>query len=111
AEPLVLRGHDDGVLSAAFSADGTRIVSASSDKTLRIWNADGSGEPIVLRTRPGTTQALTGLTVSVVWTPDGEHLLFTVDDTLRIWNTDGRGQEIVLRGHSAMVESAVYSPD
>jgi WD40 repeat protein len=33
-----LRGHDNFVLSAAFSPDGTRIVSGSADKTSRIWD-------------------------------------------------------------------------
>jgi WD40 repeat protein len=33
------------VLSAAFSPDGTRIVTASDDGTARIWDAR-SGQPI-----------------------------------------------------------------
>lgn len=32
-----LTGHDDGVTSATFSADGTHIVTASLDGTTRIW--------------------------------------------------------------------------
>jgi eukaryotic-like serine/threonine-protein kinase len=32
-----LIGHDDSVLSAAFFADGRRIVTASLDKSARIW--------------------------------------------------------------------------
>src|SRR5262249_2945599 len=47
-EPLVLRGHDNDVMSAEFSPDGRSIVSTSKDKTIRIWQADGSGEPVVL---------------------------------------------------------------
>ncbi len=38
-----------GSQSAAFSPDGKRIVTASWDKTARVWNADGTGEPLVLR--------------------------------------------------------------
>jgi len=34
----VLRGHEDEVNSAAFSPDGQRIVTASADKTARIWD-------------------------------------------------------------------------
>jgi WD40 repeat protein len=33
-----LKGHDDAVLSAAFSADGARIVTASGDRTARVWD-------------------------------------------------------------------------
>jgi len=32
-----LRGHEDQVLSAKFSADGQRAVTASTDKTARVW--------------------------------------------------------------------------
>jgi WD40 repeat protein len=45
-EHLLLR-HEQGALSAAFSPDGKRIVTASSDKTARIWDIP-----------PDTTQAL-----------------------------------------------------
>jgi WD40 repeat protein len=34
----VLRGHDGRVTSAAFSPEGSRIVTASADKTARIWD-------------------------------------------------------------------------
>jgi hypothetical protein len=38
-EIAVLRGHDGFVYSAAFSPDGSRIVTASADKIARIWDA------------------------------------------------------------------------
>ena len=36
---FALGGHVGAVNSAAFSHDGSRIVTASSDKTARIWDA------------------------------------------------------------------------
>jgi WD40 repeat protein len=39
AEALTLKGHTDRVLSASFSPDGTRIVTASDDSTARVWDA------------------------------------------------------------------------
>src|SRR6266404_7600457 len=36
---LLLRGHKDAVLYAAYSSDGTKIVTASADHTARIWDA------------------------------------------------------------------------
>ena len=32
-------GHSREVTSVCFSPDGSRIVSGSDDKTVRIWNA------------------------------------------------------------------------
>ena len=32
-------GHADGVRSVSFSADGSKVVSGSSDQTIKIWNA------------------------------------------------------------------------
>ncbi|MDO5482411.1 MAG: TIR domain-containing protein, partial [Bacteroidaceae bacterium] len=40
-----LEGHTSYVYSASFSPDGSRIVSASQDSTVRIWNA-ATGECI-----------------------------------------------------------------
>jgi WD40 repeat protein len=47
-EIAVLRGHDDLLLSAAFSRDGSRIVTASRYHT-RIWDAASGKEIAVLR--------------------------------------------------------------
>lgn len=44
AEIALLRGHEDRVESAAFSPDGTRIVTASSDRTARVWEAASGAE-------------------------------------------------------------------
>ena len=33
-----MRGHEGAVLGVAFGPDGNRIVTASHDKTARIWN-------------------------------------------------------------------------
>ena len=38
-------GHEGGVRSAQFSPDGTRIVTTSSNKTVRLWDAR-TGKPL-----------------------------------------------------------------
>jgi WD40 repeat protein len=45
----MLSGHEGSVFSAEFSPDGTRIVTASADKTARIWDAATGKEIAVLR--------------------------------------------------------------
>ena len=38
ARVLGLNGHEDSVLAIAFSPDGSRLASASADRTLKIWD-------------------------------------------------------------------------
>jgi len=38
SDNVVLRGHQGGLNSAAFSPDGSRIVTASWDMTARVWD-------------------------------------------------------------------------
>jgi hypothetical protein len=42
-----LEGHDGAVTSAAWSPDGTRIVTTSVDGTARLWRAFGSTQALV----------------------------------------------------------------
>ncbi len=101
----VLTGHDDSVWSAVFSPDMRRIVSASRDRTVRVWNADGTGEPLVLRGHEHVVR-------SAGFSPDGKRIVSASwDKTVRVWNADGSGEPLVLRGHDHAVYSAAFSAD
>ena len=116
-EPIVLqRGHDNRVLSVAFSPDGTRVVTGTWDGVARVWRADGTGEPIVLR---GHEDRVT----NVAFSPDGGRVVTgSWDGTARVWRADGTGQPTVLRGQRRAatlsagwpedgVTSVAFSPD
>ena len=60
--------HSLGIKSAAFSRDGTRLLSGSQDKTVKLWDA-ATGR--LLRTFEGHSDAVT----SVAFSPDGARLL------------------------------------
>ena len=38
-ELLILRGHTDGVRDITFGPDGKRIATASTDRTIELWDA------------------------------------------------------------------------
>jgi WD40 repeat protein len=77
---FALGGHDGLVRSAAFSPDGTRIVTASGDKTARIWDAATAKEIIVLRGHDGQV-------FSAAFSPDGKRIVTASrDNTARIWD-------------------------
>ena len=100
-----LTGHTESVLYAAFSPDGTRILTASDDNTARIWDAT-TGQAI--ETLTGHTQ----LVSHAVFSPDGTRIVTASEDnTARIWDAI-TGQAIeTLTGHTGLVRHATFSPD
>ena len=103
--PSVCTGHLASASSAAYSPDGQRIVSASHDTTLRIWDST-DGTP--LSTLHGHIARVT----SVAYSPDGKEIVSASHDkTLIIWNAQTGAKLHTLRGHDGWVTSADYSPD
>ncbi|KAE9403383.1 WD40 repeat-like protein [Gymnopus androsaceus JB14] len=91
-----LQGHDGGVYSVAFSHDGTRIVSGSSDKTVRIWDATTGaqmGDPL---------QGHDHYVNSVAFSHDGTRIVSgSSDKTVRIWDaTTGAQMGDPLQAHN-----------
>jgi WD40 repeat protein len=102
-ERTILSGHTDEVNSAVLAPDGGRILTASDDKTARLWDRDG--KPLVIL--EGHTDKVT----SAMFAPDGGRILTASDDnTARLWDRDGKPLAI-LEGHTSWVTSAVFAPD
>ena len=102
-----MQGHKNSVTSVAFSPDGKYIVSGSSDKTIRMWDAQ-TGK-LVSDPFEGHTDQVT----SVAFSPDGKYIVSgSSDKTIRMWDAQtGKLVSDPFEGHTDLVASAAFSPD
>lgn len=100
---VILRGHTGGVNAITFSKTGGKLITASDDHTVRLWD---------LATLEG--RALVGH-ADEVWkvalSPDGRTLISAgKDKTARVWDLDS-GASRALSGHAAPIHAIALSPD
>ncbi len=105
-----LEGHGYWVNKVRFSQDGQTIVSGSSDRTIRLWNTDGSLRQVLT----GHTNWVTSVDIS----PDNQVLASASrDNTVRLWFYDSQKQQfdpqtfLILKGHDGPVMDVRFSPD
>lgn len=67
-----LAAHNETVNTVAFNADGKRLVTASNDGTVRVWDADGRALAVL---------AAEGVVEAAVVSPDGKFILATQNQT------------------------------
>ena len=80
----MLRGHAQTVMSLSFSRDGRRLASASSDRSVHVWDIQ-SGQSIATFVGHG------GAVNAVAFSPDGQTVVSaSADETLKFWSVNRR---------------------
>jgi WD40 repeat protein len=93
--------------SAVFSANGEQVISGSSDKHIRVWDAQTGmtiNKPLM-----GHSNRVNAITIS----SDGKYLASaSYDRTIRIWDsTTGKQVGDPFQGHTDVVLSVAFTPD
>lgn len=100
------QGEIEGfITSLAFSPDGKRIVLASNNKMVYIWDVETQKE---IRRLEGHTDRVN----SVAFSPDGKLIVsVSTDHTMRIWDAETGKEILSLAEHIGPVSSVAFSPD
>lgn len=107
--PRVLLPHGDEVHGVAFLPGATRLLSASGDGCLRLWNATGGPALAVRSNHPQGAQAL-------ALSPDARSAFVGCGSGLvKVWSLDRQGMPSErakdYAGHSAKITAIAYAPD
>jgi WD40 repeat protein/tRNA A-37 threonylcarbamoyl transferase component Bud32 len=77
---LTLKGHTEAVRSVSFSADGSRILTASADRTAKVWDAKSGAEVLTLTGHGGEVKCAS-------FSADGSRVVTgSVDGTAKVWD-------------------------
>ena len=100
---FTLAGHTSGVVDIAYSPNGKKIATASSDSTAKIWDATTGKE---LLTLTGHSAELRPVTFS----PDGKFLATgSGDNTAKVWDVETGDAILTLPGSEGGVYGVAFS--
>jgi len=102
---LLLSGHSQTVNDCAYSPDGTRIVSASDDNTLKLWDSSSGQELATIVGRDGIQLT------QCAFTPDGSGIIsrswgqYPQDRKLRLWDAWTGAEVAIVAEEFAVVDT------
>ena len=87
-ELFATRAHAADVKALAWSPDGCRLASASTDDTVKVWDGASGEELLTLHSPPKGNKEVAGLH-SVAWRPDGKRLAVADVYDVIVWEAPG----------------------
>jgi WD40 repeat protein len=103
-ERRCLRGHADAVRKVVFTSDGRRVLSASKDRTVRVWDVEAGREL-------GRFTGHTGDVLGVAVTPDGRQAVSVgADRVVRHWDVATAKELHRMEGHRTVLWGIGISP-
>ena len=103
---VALEGHQGTVYSVDYAPDGTRVASAGSDETVKVWDVASGVELLTLIGHEDDV-------ASVKFSPDGSRILSgSLDTTARLWDAEtGELLQTFTGAHSQTIVGVAFSPD
>lgn len=111
---MILKGHKDWINSVAVSPDGKYLVTASRDRTIKIWDAAAGKEVKTLEKNPGNVR-------SAIFSPDGKAVVSASggwnkkekkwEGEIKFWDPQSGKELRTLKGHSDEIRALAFSPD
>ena len=101
-ETMVFKGHTANVYDVAVTRDGSRIVSGSDDKTVRVWDVASGKEVFTLQHDAHVHP--------VALTPDGAHVISLCGGSMSVWSMT-TGEKVAVMTPHCNLNSVAVSPD
>lgn len=98
-------GHGLAVNWCAWSPDGSQFLSASSDKTVILWDGRSGNKLLTLAGHRYRVYAS-------AWSPDGAKILSaSYDGTIKIWDSRSGRELLTFAAHNNSISDCAWSPD
>jgi WD40 repeat protein len=120
----LLEGHGGAIRQVTFSPDGTRLATASADRTVKVWNVGSRRELFTLTGHSAPPKC-------VAFSPDGRWLVAGagifhpradqlaaeyleksyISGKIKVWDAAQGTEVAVFRAHRSRVNALAFSPD